>query len=162
MKSIIPATSALIFLLIFNLPGCKKDKDEAQAPDVEALLLNKSWKLTAFMVSPAIDLGNGATNDILNTWDNCEKDDLYIFKPNNVFVSDEGATKCDPGAPQQTTASWSYNKTSKLLTYCIGQAGGCDSFSWTITEINDNQFKATQQETINNIVYTLNVTFVRQ
>lgn len=108
-------------------------------------------------------MGNGPTNDVLSNWDDCDKDDLYIFKPNGVFVSDEGGLDCNGGGGnQQQTAAWSYNKTSKLLTYCIGTPGFCDSFSWTITEINDTQFKATGQETFNNTVYTEQVTFTKQ
>jgi hypothetical protein len=162
MKKILSVTTALTLLLIFILEACKKDKDEAQAQDVEALLLNKNWKLTAFTISPSIDFGNGLTNDVLSNWDNCDKDDLYIFKPNDVFLSDEGSAKCNPGDPQQNTATWSYNKTSKLLTYCIGTPGACDSYSWTITEINDNQFKGTHPESINSIPYTLTVAFTKQ
>jgi hypothetical protein len=162
MKRILSAITAFTLLLVFILAACKKNKDEAQAQDVEALLLNKNWKLTAFTVSPSIDFGNGLTNDVLSNWDSCDKDDLYVFKPNNVFLSDEGPTKCNPGEPQQSMATWSYNKTNKLLTYCVGTTGACDSHSWTITEINDNQFKATYPESINNIAYTLNVTFTKQ
>ena len=161
MKKILSATLALCFSIII-LSACKKDKDQAQPQDVEALLLNKSWKLTAFTVDPAIDFGNGATNDVLSYWDDCEKDDLFIFKPNGVFIIDEGATKCDPGDPQQSTGTWSYNKTSKLLTYCIGTPGFCYGYSGTITEINDTQFKATSSESINNTTYDYKVTFTKQ
>jgi len=162
MKKILSATTAFTILLMFILVACNKDKDEPQTQDVETLLLNKNWKLTVFTISPAIDLGNGLTNDVLGAWDSCEKDDLYIFKPNNVFHSDEGSTKCDAADPQQSAATWSYDKTSKLLTYCIGTPGACDSFSWTITEINDSQFKATQPLSIGTTAYTLNVTFTKQ
>ena len=162
MKKILSATTAPILLLVFLLVACNKDKDEPQTRDVETLLLNKNWKLTAFAISPAIDLGNGLTNDVLGTWDNCEKDNLYIFKPNNVFLSDEGPTKCDTADPQQSTATWSYDKTSKLLSYCVGTTGACDSYSWIIAEINDSQFKATQPLSIGTTVYTLNVTFTKQ
>lgn len=161
MKKILSATTAFSFLLVFLLSACKKDKDQAQPQDVEALLLNKSWKLTAFTVDPAIDFGNGATNDVLIGWDECEKDDLYIFKPNGVFVIDEGGLVCGSGN-QQYTGTWSYNKTSKLLTYCIGTPDFCYGYSGTITEINDTQFKATSSESINNTTYDFKATFTKQ
>ena len=160
MKKIVLATTTFSLLLIFILAACKKDKDQAQTQDVETLLLNKNWKLTVFTIDPAIDFGNGPTNDVLSGWDDCEKDDLYIFKTNGVFVSDEGGLDCNGGSGnQQSTATWSYNKNSKLLTYCIGTTGGCDSYSWTITEISDSQFKAIASENFNNTTYNYKVTF---
>jgi hypothetical protein len=163
MKKIFLTVAGLSFLLAFLFSACKKDKDDSPAgQDAETLLLNKNWKLVSFTINPAIDLGNGNTNDVLSSWDDCEKDDLYIFKANGVFVWDEGASLCFPGDPQQSTATWSYNKSNKQITYCLGSPGACDSYTWTLTDINDTQFKVTGQETFGGTTYTENLTFTRQ
>ena len=151
----------LLLIAVSILPACKKN-DNTPPPDAESLLLNKTWKLVAFTISPAIDLGNGPTNDVLSAWDACDKDDLFIFKSNNVFIYDEGVLKCDAGYPQQLTSTWSYNKTTKEITYCIGNGSSCDSYTWVISEINDTQFKATAKESFQGTNYSYSVSFQKQ
>jgi hypothetical protein len=147
--------------VMFILMSCNKSNDKPQTQDVKALLLNKNWKLTAFTVDPAIDWGSGETHDVLSAWEVCDKDDLYIFHDNSVFVYDQGALNCGY-YDQQETSTWSYSESSKLLTYCIGTPGSCDSYSWTLTEINDSQFKVTNSEAIGGTVYAEQVTFTKQ
>ena len=156
------ATNKMIFLLGFALTllsinGCKKSKADAP-PDVVATLQNNSWKLTKFTISPAYF----GTTDVLSLWDECDKDNLYIFKPDNVFIHDEGTTKCDPGYTQQSTGYWSYDNTTKKLYYRNGPAGYSDEYEWFIKNITSTQFTAENSEEFNGVKYNYQVTFTKQ
>ena len=81
------------FLLIFTVllfTACNKD-NPAHVKSTLELLQNKNWKLTGLTVTPG-SLGMG-TEDVYNTWmDACDKDNLFRFNTNNIFLLDEGPT----------------------------------------------------------------------
>lgn len=58
-----------------------------------------TWRLSAAVLTPPV---NGVS-DLYANLDQCTKDDLLIYKDGGVEIYDEGATKCQPSAPQQTT-----------------------------------------------------------
>lgn len=87
--------SSMIICLI--TASCKKSSDDSVSlPDG---LLNKNWKLTRFNMK----INGGPSMNVLGFWDDCERDDIYIFKPGGQLIFDEGVLKCNPTDPQQHT-----------------------------------------------------------
>jgi hypothetical protein len=86
--------SALMYAIacIVLISSCKKD-DEPSVPRSELLAgkTSKSWKQTA---------GKENGSDYFSAYDDCDKDDLYVFRANKNFELNEGASKCDPDYPQ--------------------------------------------------------------
>ena len=138
---------AVTVISIFTITACKKSSE--QPADVASLLMNKNWKISALTVSPAY-MG---TTDIFASWPSCEKDNFYQFKASNVFLTDEGSTKCYASDPQISTSTWTYDVSTKHLII--------DTDILTITEINDTAFKATETQTISGVVYTYTYAFVK-
>lgn len=111
--------SGLLMLLlggVFFMTSCGDDEDE--------LGLIGSWKVTGAIFNPAIDT-NGTTSGGLVTdaygmlfSQPCDQDDLFIFQDGGVSINDEGATKCDPLSPQQTTGT--YTQSGSVITIIEG------------------------------------------
>lgn len=155
MKKLIITTAAIFSMLAFF--SCKKSDKifPANMPDV---LLNKNWKLTSFKAK----INNGVEMDVLSFWDDCEKDDLYIFKPEGHLTLDEGASKCDLGSAQMSSGgTWTYNNNSKMLSYNTINSMG-DHYEWTITDANETSFTGTGAENFGTDHYDYKVTFSRQ
>ncbi len=47
--------------------------------------------------------------------ENCNKDNFIKFNTNFSFVTDEGATKCDPTDPQTETDIWSFGPSESTI-----------------------------------------------
>jgi hypothetical protein len=151
---------AAIFMGVVTLiqTSCKKTEQPIPtAPDVAAILQNKDWKATAITVSPAM----GGITDIYNNFlDACNRDDLFKFNANNIFLYDEGATKCNPADPQTQDGSWNYNSNTKNLFFQLTPPS--DEYNMTIKEINDTGFKAEMYETDSGVDYTITWIFSKQ
>ncbi|AKQ47154.1 hypothetical protein TH63_18320 [Rufibacter radiotolerans] len=91
----------LLFCATLFTTACSKD-DEDPAPTKEEMVQNKRWQITGFTVSNIL-IG---TIDYYASLESCQKDNYLEFKPGNVLLANEGATKCDPAAPQQTQGTW--------------------------------------------------------
>ncbi len=105
--------------------SCKKDEDEksnSPAKTKTELLTSGSWKITSLIL--------GGT-DLWPSQDACDKDDLAIFKTDGTYIDDEGATKCDPADPQQTTSTWKFTNNETVLEI-DGDAG-------TIKELTESK-----------------------
>lgn len=106
-------TFAAVLLLLITFSSCKKEETSApvnsNSPSKTELLTAKSW-----IEIGAIEDGENVFADL----DACSKDDLYIFKPNGVYVYDEGATKCDPNDEQVIhTDAWKLINNDTQLAY---------------------------------------------
>ncbi|MDH7462282.1 hypothetical protein QEG73_13370 [Chitinophagaceae bacterium 26-R-25] len=113
--------AAMIVLTVAVIAGCHKNDS---APSKTDLLTSGSWRLTASHVDPAIDAnGDGVVeNDIFAVALPCVKDNLMTFKREGTYTIDEGATKCDPSAPQiMESSNWKFmDNESKIV---IGDPG---------------------------------------
>lgn len=99
---------------------------------------NKSWRLQALYVAPAVDwdLDGKKETDILAVLEDCEKDDLLILRSDKVVVRNAGKIKCDEEDDQEKqTGVWSFNQGSKKLV--LKEAGQAQEL--TIVEVNDNR-----------------------
>ena len=156
------------------ISSCKKETTEPAAPVEVAptptltptptpapatkteLLTAKKWKITAYTVSPAIDLnGNGTmVSNIYAQMPACEKDDLYIFNVNSSVTADEGGSKCDPNNPQsKLDGTWTFNSTETIITW---------DEDYNIETLNSTTLKVNNVEARNGINYTFTQTLTKQ
>jgi hypothetical protein len=89
------------------------DKDDEQKTEVLSktdLLTSGQWKITAYTLTPPMDLNGDGTpdSDGLAAMEGCERDDLLIFSKDGTLIIDEGSTKCDPEDSQQESSTWSF------------------------------------------------------
>lgn len=148
----------LWFLLIFSVftlttfsTGCKKDDDIVSNSE----LILGNWQLTGHTVNPALPIFG---SDLYNQYDNCEKDNLFIFESNGVTKVDEGATKCDAADPQTITGTYTFNPDKTIITLSID---GVDT-SLTITELTSSKLVATEAENSTGVNYTYTYTFTKK
>jgi len=92
----------LMLMLASVVFSCKKKDPE---PSPAQKILGK-WK----MLSGSTTIG-GQTEPAPA----CQLDDITEFKTGDVFVIDEGPTKCDPTDPQTSTGSYTLNSAGTIL-----------------------------------------------
>ena len=140
----------LIFALsVFTFSSCKKKEDEPvieptpPPPTKTELLTGKNWRLTAFICDPPYDFfGTGTPiSNVYAQFSPCDKDDILLFKTNNTYVQDEGATKCNTGDPQIiATGPWTFNSTESIITQ---DAGTSNSQDFNILQLDATTLKGT-------------------
>lgn len=92
---------AAIVILLFS--ACKKNNDEPENDGGSArynILTSGSWRVTAYYMDIYYG-GVQIVDDLMESMQDCEKDNLYIFNKNGTLTLDEGPTKCNSAAPQQ-------------------------------------------------------------
>ncbi|MGB0391683.1 MAG: lipocalin family protein [Salibacteraceae bacterium] len=114
--------------LLTALGSCKKDDDNGGSDGTSVskagLLTSSGWVTTSIEATFPDPIG---TMDVFATFDDCEKDDIMIFKSDKSIVADEGATKCDPNDPQ-TESAGTWELTSNDTKLRIDDAGYVDEF----------------------------------
>src|SRR4051812_17590866 len=83
----------ILFLITILHVACNK---ESGSRTRSQLLTDQDWKLIA---SRYQDNNFGWIDDFSN-WPDCRKDDVWSFKPNAVYIINEGASKCYLSAPE--------------------------------------------------------------
>lgn len=92
MKKIIPA---IIVLSIVLLAACTKTEETPayEAPDTPSeLIQNGGW----IMSGARYKIDNGDWVDFYSSFPECVSNNVLSFPTDEVFVKDEGATKCSP------------------------------------------------------------------
>lgn len=148
-----PIFFLLTFAFALFLGACDDDSNNASNTDK---LTDGQWKLTAAVATFTFN-GAQQTVDVYGNLPACDKDDTAEFKRDGSLVSDEGATKCDPSDPQQTTGAWVFtqNETHLVVT-------GTDfDFDAEIVELTDATMRVKFDEDLNGIVTTTNMTFTK-
>ncbi len=135
----------LSMALVFS--SCNKDDDDDDNNNnnktTTEYLTSGSWKITAMVLDPPLDLGNGLViTDLYQSpmLPQCAKDDYFTLHTDGKVTFDEGPSKCDPGDPQTTEGTWTLSSDEKTLTL---KEPGEDDVVVTITEVNDSVFKGT-------------------
>ena len=99
--------------------SCKEE--EPVPPTKTELLTAGPWIGSGLTANPGIDpFGTGTP--ITDLWASplvsaCSKDDFTTYKVDGTYVTDDGATKCDPADPQTTSGTWSFasNETQLVM-----------------------------------------------
>jgi len=158
MKLINKINVAIAVLSVIMISySCKKDSTSSPSPDVLTLLQNKNWKISAITISPAYF---GISDEFNSLYFDCEKDDLYKFQDNGIFVLDDGPLQCDTIYPQQMNGVWNYNSTTKDLHFELTERGILQDI--IISKIQATSFTGSSKDTLSDGIHTSTWTFTKQ
>jgi hypothetical protein len=129
-----------VMALTLMMTGCKKDKEEI-IPEGTASFVDKTWKLDAMTIDPAIDWDEDGVpdTDILGLMDECDIDDLITLRKDGKTITNFGKAKCDPTEPNEaTTGSWAFDPVSKKMTLNHDEG---DDEEWMVVQNDGNTLK---------------------
>jgi hypothetical protein len=151
MKKLMIAIAAIA--LTMSLSNCSKDDDAAGK--LSEIITGKNWKVTAMTVNPALF----GVSDWYAAMEECEKDNFMTFYSDGTTITDEGATICDTGDPQQVTDHWTLSADEKTLTLISSE----DTTAFTVKSFSASKISTTYSEAVDlgtgPITYTFNTTF---
>ena len=163
MKQTVLSFSKLSLFLAIGAVGftsCGDDDDNGGTPVNKTrtqLLIENSWRQTGYTQTT-----NGQTTDLFGG-DACDLDALMKLNAannnatNGTYELNEGASKCDPDAPQvYATGTWAFSGTNDVV---VTDSDG-DSQTLTILELTDNSLKLREPGPDSTIYYT--ATYVAQ
>jgi hypothetical protein len=144
------AKNILVAGVVALLLSCKKDEKSKTRTE---LLTSGSWHVTAYEVDPAFDWdGDGdLETNVYEIMDQCIKDDHTTFNADGTGTLDEGATKCDPGAPQTVPITWSFQQNETELNV-VGS-------TYLVETLTENQLVVNQIEVVSAQTFMHHVTF---
>jgi len=154
MKQFICALT-LATIILFTA-GCSKSGDSPSSGP-KAILTSGKWQITGGTVTLSYPGIEPITKSIKELTPSCMLDNYTIFKADGTGTTDEGATKCDPSAPQvkDNNGQWELqdnNTKLKLSDPTTGIAITCD-----ILQLNDAGMQLhatiTNQGAANNTIY---------
>jgi hypothetical protein len=125
MKRNVTLVACFTITLASLFSACDKDEElKTEVPSKTDLLTSGQWKITAYTLTPPMDLNGDGTpdSDGLAAMEACQRDNLFIFSKNGTLTTDEGSTKCDPDDPQQEPSTWSFqnNETEIVIDEVLG------------------------------------------
>lgn len=154
--------------IFFLLSSCAKKTEYLQASDdivgSSKKLDNTRWKLTAeTSIVETANQPNITRNDFID-YDECELDDIIIYKPNNILAMDQGATKCFDSDPQLADVGvWTLSSDEKTLTVTTtdGNLFGLGPLKLTVLQLNNSTLKYQYFYIINNVKTTTTSTYTK-
>jgi hypothetical protein len=145
----------ILVLLTTIIFSCEKEKDLTKTE----IITQKPWKLTAKTINPAIDYpGIGIISDFFALYNDCSKDDIWVFKSTGSYTMEEGATKCNTTDPTVwDMGTWTFNSDETVLTTASNIYGLSE---YDIVELTTAALKLRYQliDTLDNI-YTVNESY---
>ncbi|MCW5921420.1 MAG: lipocalin family protein [Saprospiraceae bacterium] len=144
-----------IFLLLALLSAqafvaCKKDSTDAP----NNALTNGRWRAIASTATITVGTIN-QTVDALAMLPGCERDNFFIFQAGGTLITDEGATKCNSSAPQQTTGTWLLTQNDTRLV--VASSGY--NFDAEIVELNASKLRVKYTTTVSGAPASFDTTF---
>ncbi|HSK12861.1 MAG TPA: lipocalin family protein [Phnomibacter sp.] len=144
MKNFLLSTLALT--LVFFSFSCNKENDTVKSKT--ELLTQKAWMIEKYEEK----VGSNAWVDEFPGTDACTKDDQYIFRANNTYEFNEGATKCDAADPQVFgSGNWSFKENETVLSL--------DSEDFKLDRLDGTNLVISAEETIGGTLYQIRITF---
>lgn len=140
----------LALLLIGSFSACKKKNTE---PSPQQKILGK-WRITAWTIKAS---NNPTIFDLYAIMDACDKDNYFEYRTGGVVAVNEGATKCSPSDPQETTASYTLSADGKTLTWTMDGT----NTTFDVLELTNSSKKLRTTETDSGITYTTEITFTK-
>jgi hypothetical protein len=137
------------YILLLVLTGifiACNDKDEDLPPTKTELITKSSWKYE----SGGVDQDKNGTIDInfslTPLGKPCILDNTATFTLGGTGVADEGATKCDPAAPQTSPFIWSFNSSATEIYISGGLFGLGGQFK--VVTLTDTRFSMAKDTSI--------------
>ena len=100
---------------LFVIFACGKDDDGTQMSNMQ-VISSASWKFD----TAGIDADNNGQIDSPlppGLIQNCDRDNTIKFNNDGGGIVDEGATKCDPNAPQTANFTWAFNNAQNEINF---------------------------------------------
>jgi hypothetical protein len=110
----------VIFALAITVSSCKKDDLTPKE-----MLMGKAWKYSTEKY-----------NGVLQTMDNCQKDDVLTFKADGTYTYNVGITTCYSGETSYT-GTWVLSADGKSLTVDGDAATVVISENKVVVTVND-------------------------
>ena len=100
-------------------------------------LTAKDWKAVAIHIDPGVYVNGQPVTDLTPFYDPCELDDVSRYKADFTYEFNEGATKCDPNAPQiQESGTWAWANNESQITHTTqGQSYSVNVDALTATQL---------------------------
>lgn len=155
MKLVLKLKFILTFTMLFALVSCESEDSEPAKSNAELIGSGKAWKLNSVTA-------NGM--NIISLLDDCLLDDLitlYYKNGGNTGELDAGDIKCNIKDPQITDFTWTYNDTSKILSFnsdVIDIPGSEGELS--LVSVNENELVLSQKIIITGISQTVKLTLI--
>jgi len=162
MKRVILSLTAVAMVIVV-LTACTKDNGRDKIPKnktpEEYLTINKGWRLSKGMSTPAYTNNSGYTDiDLMNVWFyECELNDILVFKVDNRSSL---ISTCGTGI-KQNEANGTWNFISKNQLELRNPIFGYEMYDVvTVETLNDNMFKFSFTWSDGTQVYTFRITYV--
>ncbi len=118
---------ATILILIFALPGCKKQTTSEE--NIVNFLTTGTWRIIAHTYRNAF----GST-DLYATSVDCTKDDYFRFVKDGTEEINEGPSKCNSSNPQSHVSQWKFlNQYNNKIEI--------DGWDYSFHKLDDNKFE---------------------
>ncbi|MBC7903730.1 MAG: lipocalin family protein [Gemmatimonadaceae bacterium] len=134
MKATMLKTFAL-GLLVTTAFSCSKSKSTPTKSNTE-LLTQSAWKIDV----AGVDLDKNGSIDETYPFEDCEKDDTYVFNINGTGVLSNNALKCDDNDPTTEDFTWSFKTNGTVLFASLTSIDG----DATIKTLNDANLEVYQ------------------
>lgn len=150
----------ILAMVLLAVAACQKSGENSgnTSKSKTQLLTQKTWKIVAHTVNPAVDLnGDGtADSDVFATvYEACNKDDIYSFKSDGTGLVDEGPTKCTDSDPQSTALEWLFKSSETVIQ--IKQ--GLVSLDFNVVELSESTLKVSYTQSNGTITVTQTITY---
>lgn len=103
----------LVVSLFAIVVSCSK---KSSGPTKAELLVSSPWLFN----STGLDVNKDGfvdTNLPAGYLNNCDLDNILTFNADGTGIVDEGALKCDPGNPQTTPFTWTFNSSETIINF---------------------------------------------
>lgn len=125
----------ILMLALFSIFTANCNKKDEVKPSVKALLTDKTWKLTAETVSPAIIIAGMSISDLFAGYSDCSKSKSLRFESSGIYRFIP--TNC-PAAVTARQGTWTLSTDEKKITVVEG-----GTFEITIVSIDAKTLKFT-------------------
>jgi hypothetical protein len=122
-------TFLVLFSFVFSLISCAK-KDFSAPKSKSQLLTRGPWYFSSF--EQKTDNNPWIDNSI--SLPTCGKDNFFMFQINNVFVVDEGRTKCSSSDPQINSSPWRFEEGNTKIIITLNTVES----SFTIEQLDES------------------------
>ncbi len=127
-------------LLAFFIPFSCKKEDNANKTE---LLTSHCWIVDGATIAPAAVINGAIITDIYAVLPLCDRDNVTCLLANGSAYVNEGATKCDPNAPQvNSSGKWWFSADEKVVLALLDNSP--DTLSSEILELTTGRLRFRQ------------------
>ena len=138
---------AITLSLLTFFSACKKDDAPIKTKTKSEMISStsgKQWKLVASTVTYIQD-GETETDNMLEDYEACELDDLYIMFADKKYEEREGASKCDPtDSDLMNSGAWELRNNDTELVFTVNG----NELVYKVLDISESSIKVEDSLTL--------------